>query len=135
MGYRLLLAEGDSEVARLLVRAFTRVGFDVDVRADADAVLVGLTTGPDLAVLDVGLSDPGGGIGVCRRVRAAGHTLPVLMLIDRTTDIDVVVVRDSGADDCLAKPFRFAELFARIHELLPRPTAGPHRLTVKTDDR
>lgn len=134
MVYRLLLAEDDLEVSRLLARALAQVGYDVDVRADADAVRVGLTTGPDVVVLDAGLSGRGGGIEVCRRVRDAGNTVPGLMLIERTGGIDLVVARDSGADDCLAKPFRLAELFARLRALLPRASSGPHRLAVSTGD-
>lgn len=108
------------------------------MRAHADTVLIELTTGSDVAVLDVGLSDPGGGMEVCRKSRDTGHTVPVLMLmlmlIDRTASIDPVVGQDSGADDCLAKPFRLAELFACIRALVPRarsrrPLDGQHRVT------
>lgn len=134
MVYRVLLAEDDPDVSRLLACALTRVGYDVDVRADSEAVLAGLTTGPDVVVLDVGLSAPGGGIEVRRRLREAGHTLPVLMLIDRKTDIDLVVTRGSGADDCLAKPFRLAELLARIRVLVPAPAFGPPHSAANTGD-
>jgi DNA-binding response OmpR family regulator len=70
-------------------------------------------------VLDLGL--PGmDGLEVCRRLRAAGTELPVLMLTARTDEVDFVVGLDAGADDYVAKPFRLAELLARIRALLRR---------------
>ncbi len=73
----------------------------------------------DLLVLDLGL--PGmDGLEVCRRLRATDQALPVLMLTARTDEVDFVVGLDAGADDYVAKPFRLAELLARIRALLRR---------------
>src|ERR1700709_267977 len=70
-------------------------------------------------VLDLGL--PGmDGLEVCRRVRAGKPDLPVLMLTARTDEVDFVVGLDAGADDYVAKPFRLAELLARVRALLRR---------------
>jgi DNA-binding response OmpR family regulator len=60
------------------------------------------------------------GLEVCRRLRAAGNGIPVLMLTARADEVDFVVGLDAGADDYVAKPFRLAELMARIRALLRR---------------
>ena len=60
------------------------------------------------------------GLEVCRRLRVGGRELPVLMLTARADEVDFVVGLDAGADDYVAKPFRLAELLARIRALLRR---------------
>ena len=72
-----------------------------------------------LVILDLGLPDLDG-LEVCRRIRAAGRDVPVLMLTARTDEADFVVGLDAGADDYVAKPFRMAELLARVRALLRR---------------
>ncbi|RZS33869.1 DNA-binding response OmpR family regulator [Herbihabitans rhizosphaerae] len=120
----VLLAEDDSAIADPLSRALRREGYDVLVVAEGHAALEAATgTGVDLLVLDLGL--PGmDGLDVCRRLRAAGHGLPVLMLTARADEVDFVVGLDAGADDYVAKPFRLAELLARIRALLRRRSPG-----------
>jgi DNA-binding response OmpR family regulator len=74
-------------------------------------------------VLDLGL--PGlDGLEVCRTLRAEGSPVPVLVLTARASEIDAVVGLDAGADDYVAKPFRTAELMARIRALLRRGQVG-----------
>src|SRR5690606_37516582 len=77
--------------------------------------------GPHLAavVLDLGLPDIDG-VDVCRRLRDAHPGLPVLVLTARTSEADVVVGLDAGADDYVTKPFRLAELLARLRALIRR---------------
>jgi DNA-binding response OmpR family regulator len=73
----------------------------------------------DLVVLDIGL--PGmDGLEVCRRLRTEGSGVPVLVLTARTDEVDTVVGLDAGADDYVTKPFRLAELLARVRALLRR---------------
>ena len=77
----------------------------------------------DLVVLDLGL--PGmDGLEVCRRLRQRFPALPVLMLTARADELDTVVGLDAGADDYLTKPFRLAELLARLRALLRRSGAA-----------
>jgi DNA-binding response OmpR family regulator len=74
----------------------------------------------DLVLLDLGLPDIDG-IDVCRRLRSARPELVIVMLTARTQEVDVVAGLDAGADDYLTKPFRLAELLARVRAHLRRP--------------
>ncbi|MFC7221023.1 response regulator transcription factor [Streptomyces polyrhachis] len=122
---RVLLAEDDEAISEPLARALRREGYDVDVREDGPAALeAGLRGGIDLLVLDLGL--PGmDGLEVCRRLRADGHGFPVLVLTARADEVDTVVGLDAGADDYVTKPFRLAELLARVRALLRRGVGEP----------
>jgi DNA-binding response OmpR family regulator len=116
----VLLVEDDAAIAGPLSRALQREGYEVDVVGDGQAALHRAgAAGPDLMVLDLGL--PGmDGLEVCRRVRVDQPDLPVLMLTARTDEVDFVVGLDAGADDYVGKPFRLAELLARVRALLRR---------------
>jgi DNA-binding response OmpR family regulator len=120
----VLLAEDDVAIADPLSRALHREGYEVQVVGDGLSALDSASTGTvDLLVLDLGL--PGiDGLDVCRRLRAAGRSIPVLMLTARADEVDFVVGLDAGADDYVAKPFRLAELLARIRALLRRRAPG-----------
>ena len=81
----------------------------------------------DLVVLDLML--PGeDGLAICRRLRAGGNAVPIVMLTAKGDDVDRIVGLEMGADDYLAKPFNPRELVARIHAVLrrqaPVPTPG-----------
>ena len=118
---RVLLAEDDAAISEPLARALRREGYDVMVRSDGPSALAAGQSGVDLVVLDLGL--PGmDGLEVCRRLRADGHTFPVLVLTARADEVDTVVGLDAGADDYVTKPFRLAELLARVRALLRRGT-------------
>jgi DNA-binding response OmpR family regulator len=118
----VLLAEDDAAIAEPLSRALQREGYEVDVAADGASALETVRQGHvDLLVLDLGL--PGmDGLEVCRRLRPDFPDLPVLMLTARTDEVDFVVGLDAGADDYVGKPFRLAELLARVRALLRRLT-------------
>lgn len=130
----VLLAEDDSAISEPLTRALRREGYDVEVREDGPSALeTGLQGAVDLIVLDLGL--PGmDGLEVCRRLRTDGCGLPVLVLTARADEVDTVVGLDAGADDYVTKPFRLAELLARVRALLRRGnadiTAGVHGVRI-----
>jgi DNA-binding response OmpR family regulator len=121
---RVLLVEDDPEIAQLVARALARDGYEVDHRVDGRAALEGLREHPDLVVLDLGLPHIDG-LEVCRRLRAAGNSVPVLILTARADDLDPVVGLDAGADDYITKPLRTAEFLARVRALLRR-TSDAH---------
>ena len=118
----VLLAEDDAAIAEPLSRALQREGYEVAVADDGLVALEHVRGGGvDLLVLDLGL--PGmDGLEVCRRIRLEVPDLPVLMLTARTDEVDFVVGLDAGADDYVGKPFRLAELLARVRALLRRLT-------------
>ncbi len=119
---RVLLAEDDETISEPLSRALRREGYAVDVAEDGRAALT-LAEGeaPDLVILDIGLPYLDG-LEVCRRIRQEGLTAPVLILTARGDEVDTVVGLDAGADDYVTKPFRLAELLARVRALLRRGT-------------
>jgi DNA-binding response OmpR family regulator len=121
---RVLLVEDDPAISEPLARALRREGYIVDVRADGREALEGARENPDLAVLDLGLPYIDG-LEVCRRMRADGRSFPVLILTARADEVDTVVGLDAGADDYVTKPFRLAELLARVRALLRRTPSEP----------
>ena len=114
----VLLIEDDPAISEPLARAFGREGYDVRVHGTAAGGL-GDVEGADLIVLDLGLPDMDG-LDVAREVRAKGYEVPILIFTARTDEADMVIGLDAGADDYVTKPFRLAELLARIRALLRR---------------
>ncbi len=116
----VLLAEDDSAIAEPLARALAREGYGCEVVSTGSAALEqARDTRFELLILDLGLPEIDG-LEVCRRIRATRPQLAVLMLTARTDEVDFVVGLDAGADDYVGKPFRLAELLARVRALLRR---------------
>jgi two-component system response regulator MprA len=98
--------------------------YDVDLFEDGTSALKSIQLrAPDAIVLDLQLPDIDG-LEVCRRIRRAGDTTPILMLTARDAVNDRVAGLDVGADDYLVKPFDLAELLARLRALLRRRNVG-----------
>ncbi len=117
---RILVVDDDERIAASVRRALAYEGYDVSEAHDGTAALAAVRDlVPDLVVLDVMM--PGiDGLEVCRRLRAAGDDIAVLMLTAKSTVPDRVEGLDSGADDYLVKPFAHEELLARVRSLLRR---------------
>jgi DNA-binding response OmpR family regulator len=116
----VLLAEDDPAISEPLARALRREGYEVGVAADGPGTLEAARAGGiDLIVLDIGLPRLDG-LEVCRRIRSLGQSVPVLILTARADEVDTVIGLDAGADDYVTKPFRLAELLARVRALLRR---------------
>ncbi|MBD7948929.1 response regulator transcription factor [Oerskovia turbata] len=114
----VLLAEDDPAIAEPLARALTREGYNVVVQGTGQGA-IDAANGVDIVVLDLGLPDMDG-LDVAREIRNKGLTTPVLVLTARADEVDLVVGLDAGADDYVTKPFRLAELLARVRALLRR---------------
>ena len=134
----VLLAEDDPAISEPLARALRREGYEVDVAADGPGTLEAAKNGGiDLIVLDIGLPRIDG-LEVCLRIRSAGQSVPVLILTARADEVDTVIGLDAGADDYVTKPFRLAELLARVRALLRRgatETKTVQGVRVDTDAR
>jgi two-component system OmpR family response regulator len=117
---RLLLAEDDAKLARVLERGLAREGYAVDLARTGDEALSRASARDyDAVVLDVML--PGmDGFSVCRALRRRGRRLPVLMLTARADVQDRIEGLEAGADDYLVNPFHFGELVARLRALFRR---------------
>lgn len=116
-GIRVLLVEDQCDIAANIWDFLERRGHFVDHAADGAAGLERALRGAfDVIVLDLGL--PGlDGLALCRRLRDAGHGVPVLMLTARDTLEDKIRGFAEGADDYMVKPFAMRELEARIRVL------------------
>ncbi|GAA3949358.1 response regulator transcription factor [Chitinophaga oryziterrae] len=126
MQMKLLLIEDEPSVVSFIRRYLTEAGYDVSVALDGQSGLEMATDNTfQLIILDVML--PGmNGIAVCKQLRKQQNTTPILMLTALGSTENVVTGLDSGADDYLVKPFKQAELLARIRSLLRRqPEATP----------
>lgn len=120
---RILVVEDDVPLANFLRRGLEGEHYSVDVVQDgAEARARAEDVEYDLLVLDLNLPSMDG-LAVLRHVRPSKPDLPVLILTARCRIEDRVQSLDSGADDCLNKPFSFAELTARVRALLRRGRA------------
>lgn len=114
----MLLVEDDPAIAEPLARALSREGYEVRAHVTGQGALDDLPN-TDLVILDLGLPDMDG-LDVARRIRSQGIIVPILVLTARADEVDMVVGLDAGADDYVTKPFRLAELLARVRALLRR---------------
>jgi two-component system response regulator VanR len=122
---RLLVVEDEPRVAAAVARGLRRHGAAVDVAGDGAQALFHARVYPyDVVVLDRDLPKVHGD-EVCRTLNAEQPDTKILMLTAAHTTDDLVGGLALGADDYLAKPFRFAELVARVHALVRR--GGPAR--------
>jgi two-component system, OmpR family, response regulator MprA len=116
----VLVVDDDPDLRAALTRALTIDGYAVDAVSNGAKALEWLAQAQaDLLVLDV-MMPVVGGLEVCRRLRAAGNRVPILVLTARDQVSDRVAGLDAGADDYLVKPFALDELRARLRALLRR---------------
>lgn len=113
-GIGVLLVEDDEAISAPLVRGLRREGYDLTLATAGDTGLeAGLDPAISLVILDIGLPRIDG-LEVCRRLRSARPRLQILMLTALAEEVHAVDGLDAGADDYIAKPFRLAELLARV---------------------
>jgi DNA-binding response OmpR family regulator len=129
---RVLLVEDEPSAAHLLAKGLRENAYAVDVAADGGSALVQVGTNDyDAVVLDVMLPVKDG-LEVCRSIREAGCSVPILMVTAKDAIEARIEGLDSGADDYLVKPFDFGELLARLRALIRRGRHPivPQRLSV-----
>ncbi|GHH46538.1 DNA-binding response regulator [Lentzea cavernae] len=131
-GMRLLVVDDDPDVRDSLRRSLEFEGYEVTTAADGAEALP-LVHRADLAILDLMMPNLDGS-EACRRLRAAGERLPVLMLTARDALGDRVTGLDAGADDYLVKPFALEELLARVRALLKQNRRRPAPRTLQFAD-
>ena len=118
---RVVLVEDHARLAALVGKALSAAGIEVDSFERIEPAWHALSeAGYAALIVDRGLPD-GDGLDLVRRLRAAGHRLPCLMLTARDALHDRVTGLEAGADDYLAKPFAMEELVARVRALMRRP--------------
>ena len=117
---KIIVLDDEAELRNMLQRFLSSHGFEVRVVADSKRLDRYLQREPfDLLILDL-MMDQEDGLSVCRRLRAEGQTLPILILTAKGDPVDKVIGLETGADDYLAKPFLPSELVARVRALLRR---------------
>jgi two-component system, OmpR family, response regulator len=117
---QILIVEDDPEIGALAAKYLLSNDCHTVLATDGREMDRRLADGSiDLMVLDINL--PGeDGLSICRRLRFAGSSLPIIMLTSRGEEIDRILGLEMGADDYLAKPFNPRELLARIKAVLRR---------------
>lgn len=142
MGKKILVVEDEKNIVDILVFNLVRDGYDtLEAYDGATGLKLALEQDPDLILLDLMLPEMDG-FEVCRRLREAGRTTPVIMLTAREEETDKVLGLELGADDYITKPFSMRELLARVKANIRRTSMaasaapvqpmGVERITVDT---
>jgi DNA-binding response OmpR family regulator len=130
MSARILIVEDEPALIRGLRDTFEGKGYEVLVASDgASGLTAAVEQKPDLILLDIMLPKVNG-YEICRVLRAKGLTMPVVMLTAKGQEQDIVLGLNLGADDYVTKPFRIAELVARVGAFLRRNRATPSNLII-----
>ncbi len=121
---RLLIADDEPDMTVGLRDNLEFEGYEVLVAADGEEAVAAVRDhNPDLVLLDM-MMPKLNGLEVCKAVREAGFTCPIIMLTAKSQEIDIVRGLEAGADDYIAKPFAVRELLARIKAALRRTGIG-----------
>ena len=125
----IVVVEDDEGIGASLARTLTSQGYHVDWARSGSEAMTAVRATTALVILDLGLPDQDG-LEVCRALRAGFPSTQVLMLTARSEEADIVLGLDAGADDYLSKPFRLAELLARVRACTRRVESDRDHLVV-----
>lgn len=118
---KILIVEDNKDILDFLKSSFMEEGFVVETASDGEkGSMLARERHFDLVILDLGLPKKNG-LEVCREIRSAKKTVPILVLSIRAEIPDKVSLLNSGADDFMVKPFELEELVARVRALMRRP--------------
>lgn len=121
---QILIAEDEERIASFVAKGLRSAGYSsTHVTTGRDAVDLATSGDFDLLILDLGLPDIDG-FEVLSTIRSSGVVTPVIILTARNSVTDTVAGLEGGADDYMAKPFRFEELLARVRLRLRAEVAG-----------
>lgn len=130
----MLVVDDDPGICDSLDRALRREGYEVAIAQDGELALRAVgEKAPDALILDVAMPRLDG-LSVCRRLRADGNRVPILVLTARHSLGDRVAGLDAGADDYVVKPFALEELLARLRSLLRRAAPASESEVLTLDD-
>ena len=131
---RILVVDDDPQVSELVQQGLSAENYEVDTAQDAEEAQSAIQRVEyDLIVLDLNL--PGkDGVKILKEIRTTDRKTPVLILTGRSAVETRIECLDAGADDCLIKPFSFAELSARIRALRRRAPGINEQLVLKHDN-
>lgn len=130
---KILIVEDEPRIAAFVCRGLEFAGYETTIVEDgAEGLEAALSGEVDLVLLDVGLPTMDG-FEVLRALRAAGSSIPVIMLTARSSTRDTVEGLDSGANDYVPKPFTFEELLARVRSRLRETPPSPEVSVVHGD--
>ena len=133
MGKRVLVAEDDREIVKVVRAYLERAGFNVLTAYDGrEALLMARQERPDLVILDLMLPEMDG-LDVCRHLRRESD-IPIIMLTARVEEADKLVGLELGADDYITKPFSPRELVARVRAVLRRAERLPEPGIISVGD-
>ena len=125
MGKTILIVEDEQNIVDILSFNLSREGYDTLEAYDGKTGLqLALEQNPDLILLDLMLPEMNG-FDVCRKLREAGSSVPILMLTAREEETDKVLGLERGADDYITKPVAMRELVARVGANIRRTTMTP----------
>ena len=134
MSENIILVEDEIKLAQFLEMELSSEGYTVQVANDGmSGLILARESTPDLAILDWML--PGlSGLELCRRLRATGNKIPIILLTAKDEVSSRVEGLDAGADDYVVKPFSIEELLARIRAHLRHRTEENNRHILKFED-
>ncbi|MEB3886393.1 response regulator transcription factor [Lyngbya sp. CCY1209] len=133
---RILIAEDEPRIAAFLEKGLRASGFTTAIAGSGREVIdKAIGNNFDLLILDLGLPDRDG-FQVLKELRGQGENLPIIILTARDDITDKVAGLEGGADDYVTKPFRFAELLARVRARLrtQTPTGGEDEKSLRVAD-